>query len=56
MLKDSFGLNLTFDISTDARIGDHKWYITDNTHLSNQFDWKPSISLKNIISDILSDS
>ena len=45
-----------FDISDQARIGDHKWYITDNTHLLNQFDWKPSISLKNIISDILSDS
>ena len=56
LLKDSFDLNLSFDISEDARIGDHKWYITDNQLLNDQFGWKPSFSILDIINDIIIDS
>ena len=56
LLKDSFDLSLSFDISENARIGDHKWYITDNRLLTDQFAWQPSISILEIINDILLDS
>ena len=56
ILDDSFGLKLDYDISTDARIGDHKWYITNNSTLTENFDWMPSHSIHSIIDDIISDS
>ena len=55
ILKESFGLSISFDISQQARIGDHKWYITDNSLLLDQFQWKPTYSLHDIIQDILID-
>ena len=52
-LKDSFDLNLSFDVSSTARVGDHKWYITDNSFLSKEFSWRPTQSVSDIIQDIL---
>ena len=56
ILKTSFDLRLSFDISPQARTGDHKWYITDNSPLFTQFAWKPTYSIHDIINDILVDS
>ena len=55
ILRNSFDLPLSFNISDNARIGDHKWYITDNSSLSKDFDWYPTYSLHDIIEDILAD-
>ena len=55
ILSESFGLKLVYDISTDARTGDHKWYITNNSFLTESFDWIPSYTIHNIIDDIISD-
>ena len=52
-LKDSFDLKLSFDVSSTARVGDHKWYITDNSFLSKEFSWRPTQSVSDIIQDIL---
>jgi CDP-paratose 2-epimerase len=35
-----------------ARLGDHKWWVTDNKDLQDAFGWTPEISLNTMIKDI----
>ena len=54
ILKNSFDLRFNYSTSNNARRGDHKWYISDNSLLLKQFDWAPTTSLEEILSDMVS--
>ena len=54
LLTTDFGLQLKYEISDINRIGDHIWYITDNSKLLKIYDWKPNYSLNSIISETIS--
>ena len=53
ILKKDFDLNLKYDISHEPRTGDHQWYITSYAKIKEKFNWMPSISIYDIIEDIL---
>lgn len=53
ILKEDFDLTLNYNISEKPRTGDHQWYITSYGKIKNKFDWTPSISIYDIIEDIL---
>ena len=52
-LKDQFGLNLNTKYNPTPRIGDHQWYISDITKLATRFDWKPTMSIPEILEEII---
>jgi len=53
LLKNNFELNLQLDFNDIARLGDHKWYITDNSLLNVLYDWTPKESIIDIISEMI---
>ena len=53
ILKEEFNLKFEWKTDENARKGDHKWYISDNTPLDDVFGWKPTTSLRNIMKDII---
>ena len=48
ILKNSFDLRFNYSTSNNARRGDHKWYISDNSLLLKLLDWAPTTSGGNI--------
>ena len=53
-LSSDFSLDLNFQVNESHRVGDHIWYITDNSRLSLIYDWQPTYSLDSIISETIS--
>jgi len=45
---------MNYEISSQARLGDHIWYITDNTDLYNRFpDWKITKNIDQILDELI---
>jgi len=42
-------LNLKTDYCNEKRIGDHKWWITDNSKFKKDYKWEIKYNLKNIL-------
>ena len=56
-LKHNHGLELNYSVSDKNRSGDHICYYTDLSKLKSHFpDWSITISLNNIIDDIIFNS
>ena len=53
ILRKDFDVKVDYTISDNARTGDHIWYITSNDKLRQKFDWVPTISISEIIEDIV---
>jgi len=54
LINDCAGLNWSnYTISEDARLGDHKWYITDNGKFMSHYGWVVETSLRQIIGDMI---
>jgi CDP-paratose 2-epimerase len=47
------GRKLDYQISEAARVGDHKWWITDNWKFRRDYDWRPEIGLERILSEMV---
>lgn len=53
ILKQDFSINLNYNVTETPRTGDHQWYITSYAKIKDKFNWMPSISVHEIIEDIL---
>lgn len=53
LLRVDFHLPVTYSFTNKPRSGDHKWYVTDNSRLFQLYNWSPSLSLHDIITDTL---
>jgi len=54
ILKDDFGLRLSYTYNTKNRVGDHKCYYTDMSKFERDYpDWSLTRSLPKIIDDII---
>lgn len=54
-LENLLDKNLNFEIIKENRLGDHLWYITDNTPLYKRFpNWKITKNLDTIFSELIS--
>ena len=53
ILRRDFDVKVDYTINDNARTGDHIWYITSNDKLRQKFDWEPTISISEIIEDIV---
>ena len=53
ILRKDFDVKVDYKICDNARTGDHIWYITSNDKLRQKFDWGPTISISEIIEDIV---
>ena len=54
LLKNQYGIITKYKILKKNRLGDHIWYISDNSKFKNLHkNWKIKKSLKNIISEII---
>ncbi|MBA2523137.1 MAG: NAD-dependent epimerase/dehydratase family protein [Solirubrobacterales bacterium] len=48
------GIELHWDLSEDARIGDHRWWISDLSAFRADYpDWEPRYGIEEIISEII---
>lgn len=54
VLDKDFSIPLKYCINPKSRLGDHIWYISDNTFLNEMYNWSPTTSLKSIVQDIVS--
>jgi CDP-paratose 2-epimerase len=47
------GRKLDWTISPEARIGDHRWYISDLSEFQRDYpDWSLTVSIEQILSDL----
>jgi len=53
ILRQDFDLSLSYSVSTVARTGDHKWYITDNGLLHSTYGWTPTHTVHDIIEETI---
>ncbi|KZR70252.1 CDP-paratose 2-epimerase [Prochlorococcus marinus str. MIT 1313] len=56
ILSSSFGLKFPYKFVDEPRIGDHQWYISDFSNLSQLFGWKPSLTIHGILEDIINNT
>jgi CDP-paratose 2-epimerase len=55
LIQEATGKELDYTISEEARIGDHKWYISDVTKFKTHYpNWEYKYDLKGIINEMVS--
>jgi len=53
LLCNDFDLDLQLTFNPVPRIGDHKWYITDNTLLQSIYNWVPKETVSDIVQEMI---
>jgi CDP-paratose 2-epimerase len=53
LCEDIADRKMNYEIIDQARIGDHKWWISDNSEFQFVYeDWKPKWTVREILEDI----